>query len=126
MRVTRGIELGGYSEDFVTDGGGFVNLDFYERAVADPRRPLVMLLGEGTFHQFIADNILFSHNGFPYADDTSFLESGIINSMNVMEIVSFSEKTFGISIRDEEIVPDNLDSITKLSSFIRRKIAEGR
>jgi hypothetical protein len=42
----------GYSEDFVTDGGGFVNLDFYERAVADSRRPLVMLLGEGTFHQF--------------------------------------------------------------------------
>lgn len=44
--------LGGYCEEFVTDGGGFVNLDFYERAVADSDRPLVMLLGEGTFHQF--------------------------------------------------------------------------
>ncbi len=44
--------LGGYFEDFVTDGGGFVNLDFYKRAVSDSRRPLVMLLGEGTFHQF--------------------------------------------------------------------------
>ena len=44
--------LGGYCEDFQTPGGGFVNLDFYARAVADPQRPLVVLLGEGTFHQF--------------------------------------------------------------------------
>jgi hypothetical protein len=44
--------LDGYCEDFLTDGGGFVNLDFYKRALADPHRPLVLLLGEGTFHQF--------------------------------------------------------------------------
>lgn len=44
--------LGGYSEEFQSPGGGFLNLDFYARAVADPKRPLVMLLGEGTFHQF--------------------------------------------------------------------------
>jgi hypothetical protein len=44
--------LGGYSEEFQSPGGGFLNLDFYARAVADPERPLVVLLGEGTFHQF--------------------------------------------------------------------------
>jgi acyl carrier protein len=81
---------------------------------------------ESTLQQFIADNILFSNKGFPYADEASFLESGILDSMNVMEIVSFSEKTFGITIHNAEIVPDNLDSIVKLASFIRRKMAEGR
>ena len=43
--------LGGFSEEFRSPGGGFVNLDFYERAVADRQRQLVILLGEGTFHQ---------------------------------------------------------------------------
>jgi hypothetical protein len=44
--------LDGYSEEFQSPGGGFLNLDFYSRAVADPKRHLVILLGEGTFHQF--------------------------------------------------------------------------
>jgi hypothetical protein len=43
--------LGGFCESFRTPGGGFVNLDFFERAVAEPSHPLVLLLGEGTFHQ---------------------------------------------------------------------------
>jgi len=44
-------ELGGYSEAFGSPGGGFVNLDFYDRAVDDSSRPTILLLGEGTFHQ---------------------------------------------------------------------------
>ncbi len=43
--------LGGYSEEFQSPGGGLINLDFYARAVANPARPLVILLGEGSFHQ---------------------------------------------------------------------------
>ena len=45
------LSLGGFSEEFRSPGGGFVNLDFYEHAVSDPQRQLVILLGEGTFHQ---------------------------------------------------------------------------
>jgi glycosyltransferase involved in cell wall biosynthesis len=44
--------LGGYSEEFQSPGGGLLNLDFYARAVADPKRPVIILLGEGSFHQF--------------------------------------------------------------------------
>ena len=44
--------LGGYCEEFTSPGGGFVNLDFYARAVSNPSRTLVILLGEGSFHQF--------------------------------------------------------------------------
>jgi hypothetical protein len=44
-------EMAGFCEDFRTTGGGFVNLDFFARAVADPGRRTILLLGEGTFHQ---------------------------------------------------------------------------
>jgi acyl carrier protein len=76
---------------------------------------------EETIRQYIAENILFSNNGYPYSDDISFLENGIIDSMNVMELVLFAETNFGITIEDREIVPDNFDSVSKLAAFIRNK-----
>jgi acyl carrier protein len=78
---------------------------------------------EQSIRAYIAENILFSNNGYPLADDASFLESGVVDSMNVMEIVSFAEKEFGIAVRDHEIVPANFDSVANLTSFIRRKQA---
>ncbi|HVN53383.1 MAG TPA: acyl carrier protein [Anaerolineaceae bacterium] len=74
-----------------------------------------------TIRSYIAESILFSGKGFPYSDDVSFLENGIIDSMNIMEIVMFAEEKFGIQIRDEEIIPDNLDSVNRLAEFIVRK-----
>ncbi len=76
---------------------------------------------EDLVRDYIVQNILFSSNGYPYQDDTSFLENGIIDSMNVLELVMFVEQKFGVKVEDAEIVPDNFDSIIKLSAFIRRK-----
>jgi len=76
---------------------------------------------EDMVRDYIVQNILFSSNGYPYQDDTSFLENGIIDSMNVLELVMFVEQKFGVKVEDAEIVPDNFDSINKLSAFIRRK-----
>jgi acyl carrier protein len=70
---------------------------------------------------FIAKSIIFSSEGYPHSDETSFLESGIVDSMNVMELVTYSEEAFGISVKDDEIVPGNFDSITNLVHYIRRK-----
>jgi acyl carrier protein len=78
---------------------------------------------EQQLRSFIAREILFSGNGYPYADDNSFLENGVVDSMNVMEIVLYTERTFGIPIEDREIVPANFDSIHALATFIRRKQA---
>jgi len=80
-----------------------------------------MGLVEDMVRDYIVQNILFSSNGYPYQDDTSFLENGIIDSMNVLELVMFVEQKFGVKVEDAEIVPDNFDSINKLSAFIRRK-----
>jgi acyl carrier protein len=76
---------------------------------------------EDLVRDYIVQNILFSSNGYPYQDDTSFLENGIIDSMNVLELVMFVEQKFAVKVEDAEIVPDNFDSIIKLSAFIRRK-----
>jgi acyl carrier protein len=70
---------------------------------------------------YIADNILFSKKGFTYPLDASFLENGIIDSMNVLELVMFVEEKFGVQVADNEIIPENFDSVSKLAAFILRK-----
>ncbi len=74
---------------------------------------------------YIARNFLFSDKGFQYSDDASFLEEGIIDSLGIIELVAFVEKKFGISVADHELLPSNFDSVSKLSSFITSKLADG-
>ena len=70
---------------------------------------------------YIAENILFSRKGYPYPKDASFLENGIIDSMNVLELVMFVEEKFKVKVDDSEIVPDNFDSVSKLAAYITSK-----
>jgi acyl carrier protein len=72
----------------------------------------------------IAKDILFNNKGYPYADDASFLENGIIDSMNVMELIMFVEESFGLEVADEDIVPDNFDSVTRIGAYVRRKTGQ--
>ncbi len=73
--------------------------------------------------EYIAQNLLFSDNGFEYADEGSFLEEGIVDSVGVMELVLFVEETFNITVDDHEIIPDNFDSINQLAHYIHSKLA---
>jgi acyl carrier protein len=70
---------------------------------------------------FIAENLLFSVDGFPDADDDSFLKEGIIDSLGVMDLVAFVGKSFGITVAPEEVTPANFDSVSKLADYIDRK-----
>ena len=54
-------------------------------------------------------------------DDQSLLESGVVDSTGVLEIVQFLESDFGVKVEDTEIVPENVDTISRLSAFIARK-----
>ena len=76
-----------------------------------------------TISRFIAENFLYQDGLASLADDTSLLESGIIDSTGIMELVMFLEQTFQIRVEDSEIVPDNLDSLTQLTAYIGRKLA---
>jgi acyl carrier protein len=54
-------------------------------------------------------------------DDASFLEQGIIDSTGVLELVEWLEDEFGFTVDDEELIPENLDSVNSLTDFIARK-----
>jgi acyl carrier protein len=54
-------------------------------------------------------------------DTTSFLDKGIIDSTSVLELTAFLEETFAIRVEDDELVPENLDSLGALEAFVKRK-----
>lgn len=76
---------------------------------------------EEAIASYIAENILFSKKGYPYALEDSFLENGIVDSVNVLELVMFVEETFRVTVDDSEIVPENFDSVSSLAAYIRSK-----
>lgn len=76
---------------------------------------------EVQLRQYIAENLLFSDNGAGLDDEESFLDSGIVDSLGVLELATFVEDTFAIEVPDEEVIPDNFDSISKLTAYINRK-----
>lgn len=71
---------------------------------------------------FINDKFLMGEGFKEFDEDDSFLENGIIDSTGVLELVTFTEEEFGIHIDDEEMVPDNLDSVNNISRFIVEKV----
>ena len=54
-------------------------------------------------------------------DDTSLLDQGIIDSTGVLEVIGFLEETFGIMVDDDELLPENLDSIEGIARYVIRK-----
>ena len=80
---------------------------------------------EQEIRKFIIDNFLFGEDDAKLSDDDSFLEQGLIDSTGVLELVALLERTYGIKIEDQELDPENLDSINKLVRFINRKIQTG-
>ena len=73
--------------------------------------------------EFVVANFLFGQEGSGLSDQQSFLETGIIDSTGVLELVAFVEQRYGISVGDRELLPENLDSIHNLTGFIGRKLA---
>ena len=92
--------------------------------------------------QYIAENFMFAvpstssvvatsvgltaassagNDGYQLSDDASFLEEGIVDSTGVLELVLFVEETFQVTVEDQEIVPENFDSVNKLAAYIQRK-----
>lgn len=70
---------------------------------------------------FIYSNYLAYREDFVLEDDTSLLEHGVIDSTGILELISFVEKEFSIVVLDDDINPDNLDTVNKLEAFIGRK-----
>lgn len=59
----------------------------------------------------------------PLQDDDSLLGRGIVDSTGVLELMSFLEEAFSVAVTDEEAIPENLDSVSRIASFIERRTA---
>ncbi|MGV3548712.1 acyl carrier protein [Rhizobium sp.] len=73
---------------------------------------------------FIIDNFLFGDAASMPDDKASLLEGGVLDSTGVLELVGFIEETWEIEMADDEIVPDNLDSVVKIAAFVMTKKAD--
>lgn len=71
---------------------------------------------------FVVDNFLLGQESPGLTDDASFLDQGIVDSTGVLELVSFLERRYAITLEDEELVPENLDSIDNLVGFLEHKL----
>ncbi len=74
-----------------------------------------------TVKEFVIENFLYG-DGDQLTEETSFLGSGIIDSTGILELVSFLEETYGISIDDEELIPENFDSLKNIDKFLHKKL----
>jgi len=73
---------------------------------------------------FVNETFLFGQGADALGGDDSLMEQGIIDSTGVLEIVTFIEQQYGIRLADDELMPENLDSLNRLSRFVTRKLAE--
>jgi acyl carrier protein len=72
---------------------------------------------------FIVNNFLFgdASGRFTFTNEDSFQERGIVDSTGILELVCHLQERYGIEIADAELVPDNLDSVSKVARFVERK-----
>lgn len=76
----------------------------------------------GEVRSFVVSNYLLGR-GEAFGDDDSFQEQGIIDSTGILELVSHLERTYGIEVLDEELNPDNLDSVNKIAAYLTSKLS---
>jgi acyl carrier protein len=74
-----------------------------------------------TVRAYILENFLMGDAGEQLSDDRSFLDHHIIDSTGFIELVTFLESTYGFRIADEEMIPENLDSLDYIARFVATK-----
>lgn len=73
-------------------------------------------------HAFIVDNCLFGDTSVALNDDTALLDSGIIDSTGVIELVLFVSEEFGLEVPAEDMLPENFNSISRLANYIEQRV----
>jgi acyl carrier protein len=71
--------------------------------------------------RYILENFLFTDDESELNDEDSFIENQIIDSTGILEVIEFLEDEWNIKTEDDEMIPDNLDSVNKVISFVERK-----
>ena len=85
----------------------------------DDQRKLAV---KSDLRRFLAENFIMGSPPAPIEDSDSFLEMHIMDSTGFLELVGFLEETYGIEIADEDMTPENLDSLDGVAEFVARKL----
>jgi len=85
-----------------------------------PSHPYKLMHMTDQVRAFLTTNFYVPDPG-ALANDASLLDQGLIDSTGVLEVIDFIETTFGITVEDAEMLPENLDSIDRITAFIQRK-----
>lgn len=75
--------------------------------------------------RYIIDNMLFG-DGDKLDETVSFQESGVLDSLGFLELITFIEEKFGIEIVDGELIPENFDTLQRVSHFVQQKLDENK
>ncbi|HET8568510.1 MAG TPA: acyl carrier protein [Candidatus Limnocylindria bacterium] len=80
---------------------------------------------EGRVAAFVREELLAPQGraGEELGADTSLFRTGIVDSFGLLSLVTFLEQEYGISVRDEEMVPENFDSVATIAAFVARRSA---
>lgn len=76
---------------------------------------------EQSIRKYILENFMFTDDDSELNNADSFLESGIIDSTGILEVITFLEESFGIKVEDDEMVPENLDSVDNILAYLAAK-----
>ena len=77
---------------------------------------------EQEVRQFVIDNFVRTAGNGDFSDEDSFLETGLVDSMGIMNLVEFVREKFSITIENEELVPEHWDSVRQVAEFIQNKL----
>ncbi|MFO1270900.1 MAG: acyl carrier protein [Rubrivivax sp.] len=76
---------------------------------------------KAALRRYIEDNFIMGSGGRPLAGGDSFLEHHVLDSTGFLELIAHLEETYGIKVGDDEMVPENLDSLDAVAAFVGRK-----
>ena len=71
---------------------------------------------------YIVENFIMSGNADHLKNSDSFMETHVVDSTGFLELVTFLEETYGFAVLDEEMVPENLDSLDNIDAYVQRKL----
>jgi acyl carrier protein len=72
---------------------------------------------------YIVDNFIMGGNGAQFKDADSFMEKHIVDSTGFLELITYLEEAYGFAVEDEEMLPENLDSLNAIEAYVLRKKA---
>ena len=76
---------------------------------------------EAQVRKYILENFMYSDDQSRLTGELSLIDNGIVDSTGVLELVGFIEETFGFKVDDADLVPDNFDSLAKMTAYIERR-----